>query len=96
MTWVELAEASQLLTGTKVCPCLYVSPTAPTITPFHPPVNTTNLPVGTIKMADPHLKLRRTYEWNGALEQSLGKGQTLSLTYAKHNDSLIFTSVAPY
>jgi TonB dependent receptor/Carboxypeptidase regulatory-like domain len=46
-----------------------------------PPVITTNLPVGTINVADPHLKLPRTYEWNGAFEQSLGNSQTLSLTY---------------
>jgi hypothetical protein len=46
-----------------------------------PPVITTSLPVGTINVADPHLKLPRTYEWNGAFEQSLGKSQTLSLTY---------------
>ncbi len=46
-----------------------------------PPVITTSLPVGTINVADPHLKLPRTYEWNGTFEQSLGKSQTLSLTY---------------
>ena len=27
------------------------------------------------------MKLPRTYEWNGALEQSLGKSQIFSLTY---------------
>ena len=32
-------------------------------------------------MADPHLKLPRTYQWNVALEQSLGSSQSLSLTY---------------
>jgi hypothetical protein len=32
-------------------------------------------------VADPNLKLPRTYEWNGALEQYLGSSQTLSLTY---------------
>ena len=46
-----------------------------------PPVITTNLPVSTINVADPHLKLPRTYEWNAAIEQSLGKAQSLSLTY---------------
>ena len=46
-----------------------------------PPVITTNPPVGTISVADPHLKLPRTYGWNGAFEQSFGKSQTLSLTY---------------
>jgi hypothetical protein len=46
-----------------------------------PPVITTALPVGTINVADPHLKLPRTYEWNGAWEQSLGRSETLSVTY---------------
>jgi hypothetical protein len=46
-----------------------------------PPPLTTNPPVGTINVADPHLKLPRSYEWNGAVEQSLGESQTLSLTY---------------
>src|SRR5262249_39198396 len=31
--------------------------------------------------ADPHLKLPRTYQWNAALEQSLGSSQSFSLTY---------------
>jgi hypothetical protein len=47
-----------------------------------PPVLTTTPPVGTIVVADPHLKLPRTYEWNAAIEQSLGISQALSLTYA--------------
>ena len=46
-----------------------------------PPALTTNPPVNTMIVADPHLKLPRTYEWNGAIEQSLGTTQTLSLTY---------------
>lgn len=46
-----------------------------------PPVVTTNLPVSTINVTDPHLKLPRTYQWNAAFEQSLGKSQTLSMTY---------------
>jgi hypothetical protein len=46
-----------------------------------PPVLTTNPPVNTMIVADRHLKLPRTYEWNGAFEQSVGKSQTLSLTY---------------
>ena len=46
-----------------------------------PPVITTNPPVGTINVADPHLKLPRTYQWNAALEQSVGSNQSLSLTY---------------
>ena len=46
-----------------------------------PPALTTNPPVSTILVAVPNLKLPRTYEWNGALEQSLGSSQTVSLTY---------------
>jgi Carboxypeptidase regulatory-like domain/TonB dependent receptor len=46
-----------------------------------PPALTTNPPVNTINVADPHLKLPHTYEWNGAVEQSLGNAQSLSLTY---------------
>jgi len=46
-----------------------------------PPVITTSPPVSTILVADPHLKLPRTYQWNLALEQSIGRSQSLSLTY---------------
>jgi len=46
-----------------------------------PPVLTLNPPVSGIVVADPHLKLPRTYEWNVALEQSLGRNQSLSVTY---------------
>ena len=46
-----------------------------------PPALTVNPPVGTILVADPHLKLPRTYQWNLAFEQSLGKEQTISMTY---------------
>jgi len=46
-----------------------------------PPVLTTNPPVSTIFVADPHLKLPRSYQWNVALEQSIGSTQSLSLTY---------------
>jgi len=46
-----------------------------------PPVLTTNPPVNTIQVADPHLKLPRTYQWNVALEQSIGNNQSLSATY---------------
>jgi hypothetical protein len=45
------------------------------------PQLTTSPPVGTIVVADPHLQLPRTYEWNVALEQSLGRSQSLSTTY---------------
>jgi len=46
-----------------------------------PPAITTNPPVPNIVVADRHLKLPRTYQWNVALEQSLGTSQSLSLTY---------------
>jgi hypothetical protein len=46
-----------------------------------PPPFTVNPPVPTIIVADPHLKLPRTYQWNVSLEQSLGRSQSLSLTY---------------
>jgi hypothetical protein len=46
-----------------------------------PPVLTTSLPASLLVVAEPDLKLPRTYEWNATLEQSLGSGQTLSLTY---------------
>ncbi len=46
-----------------------------------PPVPTLNPPVSTILVADPHLKLPRTYQWNVALEQSIGNNQSLSSTY---------------
>jgi len=46
-----------------------------------PPALTTNPPVGTMFVADPHLKLPRTYQWNVALEQSIGRSQSVSLTY---------------
>ena len=46
-----------------------------------PPAITGNPPVTNIVVADPHLKLPRSYQWNIALEQSLGNSQSLSLTY---------------
>jgi Carboxypeptidase regulatory-like domain/TonB dependent receptor len=46
-----------------------------------PPVLTTNPPVRSILVAEPNLKLPRTYQWNIAVEQSLGSGQSLSVTY---------------
>ena len=70
-----------------------------TATNAMPPVLTTNPPVNTIYVSDPHLKLPHTYEWNSAVEQSLGSGQTLSLTYigAIGRDLLRVTDlVCPY
>jgi hypothetical protein len=46
-----------------------------------PPLLTVNPPVLNILVADPNLKLPRTYQWNIAVEQSLGSSQSLSLTY---------------
>jgi Carboxypeptidase regulatory-like domain/TonB dependent receptor len=46
-----------------------------------PPVLSVNPPVATILVAEPNLKLPRAYQWNIALEQSLGHSQSLSVTY---------------
>jgi hypothetical protein len=46
-----------------------------------PPPVTTNPPVNTILVSDPALKLPKTYQWNIALEQSIGASGTLSATY---------------
>lgn len=46
-----------------------------------PPPLTTKLPALLMVVAQPDLKLPRTYEWNAAVEQSFGSSQTLSLTY---------------
>jgi hypothetical protein len=46
-----------------------------------PPAITVNPPVTGIQVADPHLKLPRSYQWNIAMEQSLGISQSLSLSY---------------
>ncbi|HET6891531.1 MAG TPA: TonB-dependent receptor, partial [Pyrinomonadaceae bacterium] len=46
-----------------------------------PPALTADPPVSTIVLADPHLKLPRTYQWNFAVEQSIGTSQSLSVTY---------------
>src|SRR6266851_3834245 len=46
-----------------------------------PPGFTFDPPVSNILVADPHLKLPRSYQWNLALEQSMGSSQSLSLTY---------------
>jgi Carboxypeptidase regulatory-like domain/TonB dependent receptor len=45
-----------------------------------PPILTLNPPVLNLLVANPDLKLPRTYEWNLALEQSFSS-QTLSITY---------------
>jgi hypothetical protein len=45
-----------------------------------PPLSTSP-PVDLLIIADPHLQLPRTYQWNIAVEQSLGGNQSLSVTY---------------
>jgi hypothetical protein len=45
-----------------------------------PPISL-NPPVSTILVADPHLKLPRSYQWNIALEQAIGGSQSVSLAY---------------
>ena len=67
-------------------PYLNVKTVAPAPFPLSPqnaapPALTVNPPVSTIAVADPHLKLPRSYQWNVALEQSIGTSQSLSLTY---------------
>jgi hypothetical protein len=46
-----------------------------------PPALSLNPPVTNLLVADPHLKLPKSYQWNVAMDQSLGNSQTLSLTY---------------
>jgi hypothetical protein len=46
-----------------------------------PPPFSLNPPVANILVAEPNLKLPRSYQWNVALEQSVGSDQTVSLTY---------------
>jgi len=46
-----------------------------------PPPLTTNPPVSNILVAAPNLSTPYTYQWNVALEQSIGENQSLSLTY---------------
>ena len=46
-----------------------------------PPALTTNPPVATMLVADPQLKLPRTYQWNVAVDHSIGNNQSVSATY---------------
>ena len=47
-----------------------------------PPVVSRSLPTtSTVIVFDPNLKLPRTYQWNVAVEQSLGSNQTVSASY---------------
>jgi hypothetical protein len=65
--------------ATKILPANTTFPLSPQNAA--PPVLTTNLPAATILVADPALTLPRSYQWNVALEQSMGRSQSLSLTY---------------
>ena len=46
-----------------------------------PPPLSLEPPVSTMLVADPQLKLPRSYQWNIALEQSIASSQSLALTY---------------
>ena len=46
-----------------------------------PPPITLNPPVSNLIVADPHLKLPHSYQWNVAIERALGASQSISLTY---------------
>ena len=46
-----------------------------------PPAFTVDRPVDTILVANPRLTLPRSYQWNVAMEQSLGSHQSISATY---------------
>src|SRR5262249_19112274 len=47
-----------------------------------PPIVTSNLPTNSpVFASDPNLKLPYTYQWNFAIEQSLGSNQTLTASY---------------
>ncbi len=46
-----------------------------------PPVSPNNLASGALVAFDPHLKLPHTLEWNAALEQAIGTGRSVSLSY---------------
>jgi hypothetical protein len=61
-----------------------------------PPPFSVNPPVSTILVAEPNLKLPRTYEWNVAFEQSMGNAQSLSVAYigAVGRDQLRVTALA--
>jgi hypothetical protein len=46
-----------------------------------PPPFTTSPPAGPMSVVDPNHVLPRTYEWNAAVEHSIGKADVLTLTY---------------
>ncbi len=74
--------AFKVISSSSVCP----SGSAGTCFPLSaadaaPPAHSVNPPVSNLIVADPHLKLPRIYQWNLAVEQSIGKSQSVSLTY---------------
>jgi hypothetical protein len=50
------------------------------LTPYIPAISL-NPPYSTSWAFDPHLKLPRSYQWNGAIEKSFGSKQSVSVTY---------------
>jgi hypothetical protein len=46
-----------------------------------PPPLSTSYPVAEILVADPTLRTPRTYQWSVAIEQALGSGQSVSVSY---------------
>jgi Carboxypeptidase regulatory-like domain/TonB dependent receptor-like, beta-barrel len=74
--------ANKFPTASTSCPSNYAGICFPlTSDNAAPPVITTNPPYSQMLVADRHLDLPRSYEWNAALEQSLGSRQSFSLTY---------------
>jgi hypothetical protein len=45
------------------------------------PISQTVPPAASMVVADPHLQLPKTYQWNIAIERALGDNQTFSVTY---------------
>jgi len=65
---------SSVFQTTVPIPQLYIPP-APVVQPDAPGV------YGTLYSVDPHLKTPYTLQWNVAMEQALGKAQTLTASY---------------
>jgi len=73
--------ATKVIPGSS-CPGGFVGVCFPlTAAQAAPPVLTTSPPVPNIITTYPNLKTPRTYEWNVAVEQSLGRSQSVSFTY---------------
>ena len=74
--------STKFATSSATCPSGYAGICFPLTTANAMPAPiTTSPPVSTMVVADRSLKLPRTYEWNAAFEQSLGRSQLFSLTY---------------